>query len=415
MGFNKGYAFNKFIMGTLSIVLGVFMLFVSDQFLSTVVFLNGCLLLLNSLFKLIDFFKQKKAISMVRVVIYFLAGMLHLYYPTMPALLFAFAFLFYCLALAVVHGINYFMLKKGKVKGYLMELFLFVFYMGFVIVVGLSPLLYMDLILEIIAIYMILYGLMNYKDLLQCVIPISKQDDLKRRIRISLPVFLQAILPRVMLTSINEFLKPTEMSKSEVFSEHLVERKADLEIFVHVSFDGYSQIGHVDLCIEDDFMTYGNYDSKSRHHLELFGDGVLIHAKREEYIPFVIEDSNKALFCYGISLSKTQKESVQKYLREMKKNLISWIPEEFKKNPPYERRILNVCPSTEMFKFKKGKFKNYFILSTNCVLLADEVVGKAGIDQLKMNGIITPGAYYEYLENAFQLKKDFIVYKKIYR
>ena len=32
-------------------------------------------------------------------------------------------------------------------------------------------------------------------------------------------------------------------------------------------------------------------------------------------------------------------------------------------------------------------------MTTNCVLLTDSIVGKAGADIVRFNGIITPGAY----------------------
>ena len=47
-------------------------------------------------------------------------------------------------------------------------------------------------------------------------------------------------------------------------------------------------------------------------------------------------------------------------------------------------------------------------------MLADYIIGKSGIDLLKMNGVITPGAYYEYLNREFQKKNSMVISRKIY-
>ena len=53
-------------------------------------------------------------------------------------------------------------------------------------------------------------------------------------------------------------------------------------------------------------------------------------------------------------------------------------------------------------------------MSTNCVKLVDDVVGTTGSDLLTINGVITPGAYYEYLENEFKKKNSNVITKQIY-
>ena len=73
-----------------------------------------------------------------------------------------------------------------------------------------------------------------------------------------------------------------------------------------------------------------------------------------------------------------------------------------------------MATSAKMYKFIKGKYKKYFALGNNCVKLADEIISKSGIDALKIYGIITPGAYYEYLNREFRKKNSIVVSRKIY-
>lgn len=67
-----------------------------------------------------------------------------------------------------------------------------------------------------------------------------------------------------------------------------------------------------------------------------------------------------------------------------------------------------------LFKFKKSKFKTYFVLSTNCVLLADSVIGQAGTDVLGLSGFIAPGTYQSYLDQEYEKPHSLIVAKNIY-
>lgn len=66
------------------------------------------------------------------------------------------------------------------------------------------------------------------------------------------------------------------------------------------------------------------------------------------------------------------------------------------------------------YKFIKGHFKTYFVMNTNCVLLADSIVGQAGIDLVRIQGLISPGAYFEYFNREFSRKNSFVISRTIY-
>lgn len=54
-----------------------------------------------------------------------------------------------------------------------------------------------------------------------------------------------------------------------------------------------------------------------------------------------------------------------------------------------------------MYKFANGKFKTYFVFSTNCVLLADELLHCKELDLIPIGGIVTPGTYLEFLNTEY--------------
>ena len=53
-------------------------------------------------------------------------------------------------------------------------------------------------------------------------------------------------------------------------------------------------------------------------------------------------------------------------------------------------------------------------ITTNCVKLVDEVIGRSGTDILSLNGIITPGTYYDYLNREYEKQDSMVVTRRVY-
>ena len=418
---------NLFVMGTLFVALGIFIISTDTLLLNALVYLQGIVFVMTGLSNFVQLLlfrkrSRERGVTFFKSAINFGLGIVILAVPQMPVSIFAFCFGFYVLALGITHGISYVLLKKDKAKGRFNELISTLFYLGFSFFLGMMPYIHIDIIMNVIGCYFVLYGFFYYKDFLIEVVPNQRKDDFKRHIRVTLPILLQAILPKMVLDKVNEYLTPSDQKVIDArsdFSQYKVEEKADIEIYIHVSKHGFGQIGHVDVCIDNQFLSYGNYDVKSVRWKELIGDGVLVNAYKEEYIPFVIKESEKTLFCFGLKLNEVQKQKVLQRLAVIKANIYPWQPylseeEENWDNPTYAGLLKKELPDTAFYKFKKGRFKTYFVATTNCVQLADYIVGSAGLDILNMNGIVTPGAYYEYLNRQFALKNEMVIYKKIY-
>lgn len=415
--------FNLLFMGTLFIALGIFVLNTNTLLFDAIVFIFGIVFTITGVSKIgqLVFNKKlskKKGITFTNALLNFVIGAVILLFPKMPIGIFAYCFGFYILALSLTHGANYIILRKDEVKGRWKEMAAALFYMAFAIFLGFIPYLHINVIMNVIATYFILYGAFYYKDLFIEMMPLKQKDDMKRHIRISLPVLLQAILPKFILDEVNAFLIPSDQKEIDAksdFSQYKVEEEADVEVYIHASNKGFGKVGHVDICIDNQFLSYGNYDVDSVRLNELIGDGVLVNAYKEEYIPFVIKEGEKTLFCYGLKLTVAQKQKVLHQMDEIRKMIYPWEAPEFEEeDPTYAALLLKECPETAFYKFKRGRFKTYFVATTNCVQLADYIVGSAGLDILNLNGIITPGAYYEYLERQFALNNEMVIYKKIY-
>lgn len=152
----------------------------------------------------------------------------------------------------------------------------------------------------------------------------------------------------------------------------------------------------------------------------MVGDGVLYKSQREKYIDLCKRESQKTLFGYGISLTAQQEVAVQKRLAEIDSLLVPWEPDselitksDGHKDHTYAYKIKTETEG-KLYKFIKSKFKSYFVLSTNCVLLADSIVGQAGTDILNPKGFIAPGTYQHYLDTEYERPNSLVVSKTIY-
>lgn len=275
--------------------------------------------------------------------------------------------------------------------------------------------------LFVLGAYFFLYGLSNIRDGFLFEEEIGK-NHLKRRIRISLPIVLAALIPARTLAKINKFMLENADEREDIHLGIVKSGKtAELEIFVHTAETSlFSAIGHVDICYQGRVISYGNYDPSSETLFGMVGDGVLYFCDRDKYIDLCKRESQKTLFGYGIDLTPEMEKAVQKKLAELKQLTIPWEPSadkimtgDGKEDYTYAYKIRHETDG-ELYKFIKSKFKSYFVLSTNCVLLADTIVGQAGTDILSPKGFIAPGTYQAYLNREFEKPNSIVVSKHVY-
>ena len=275
--------------------------------------------------------------------------------------------------------------------------------------------------LFVLGAYFFLYGVSNIRDGFLFEEEIGK-NHLKRRIRISLPIVLAALIPARTLAKINKFMQENADEREDIHLGMVKSGKtAELEIFVHTAETSlFSAIGHVDICYQGRVISYGNYDPSSETLFGMVGDGVLYFCDRDKYIDLCKRESQKTLFGYGIYLTPEMEKAVQKKLAELKQLTIPWEPSadkimtgDGKEDYTYAYKIRHETDG-ELYKFIKSKFKSYFVLSTNCVLLADTIVGQAGTDILSPKGFIAPGTYQAYLDREFEKPNSIVVSKHVY-
>ncbi|MFR7639233.1 MAG: HdeD family acid-resistance protein [Allobaculum sp.] len=240
----------------------------------------------------------------------------------------------------------------------------------------------------------------------------------KRRLHLSLPTVLAAIMPDFALRQINTRL---QSGKSDPVQPAKKEGPVKLKAMVHIGPEGLQKVGHFSFSWKGIVYSYGNYDKESERFFSMLGDGVYFTVPFELYLPNIITHENNTIFEYSIETTPEEDELIERELEDLKKRSYRWYS-------PIERRgsrqleglednypsRLHFHTGAKFFKIKNGCFKTYWVAGENCVQFADVILGRIGSDVLSMRGIVTPGTYYDYLESEYSKEHSPIVERKVY-
>ena len=371
--------------------------------------------------------KEKKT-NFVRSLFNIIFCLVLSFFKNIPLSFLPIIFGIYLLLNTLAKFINCWILIFNKSRGVLVELFLGLVYFFLAIPCILTPIKNLDVVLVIIGLYILLLGISYIFDFILYILPIHFKNKVRKNIRISLPLFIEAIIPYAVLNEINYLIDKDNYNyvEEENKKNELGEKEADMEVFVHISNRGFNRMGHVDLYYDGKVITYGGYDDSSLRFFNTIGDGVLYTVDKKKYIPFCIEHSGKTIFAFGLKLTERQKKNVSKTIDEIFENLYSWespyqvaLKGKKKKDvdqndyKDYASRLYQATHAS-FYKFKKTKFKKFFVVGNNCCRLADYIIGKSGIEMLKVYGVITPGTYYEYLNREYNKSNSMVISRTIY-
>ena len=239
----------------------------------------------------------------------------------------------YQLCTAAVYGITYFLYRQNKLKGSFRYLFDTLVYGGIGLTTVFSPGKDGRMQFLIVGIYLILLGFSNVRDGAFFNTDLE-QKQLRRHIRINLPVIIAAFFPAEQLNRFNHLLQGEKRGHQKVYSRIQNNQKSvDLEVLIYTSDQNlFGMIGHVDICYQGKVISYGSYDTFSERLFGTIGDGVLFKVDKDAYIDLCKEESKKTLFGYGLSLTDAQKRAVEKRLAEIDELLAVWNPSAELKN-----------------------------------------------------------------------------------
>lgn len=320
----------------------------------------------------------------------------------------------YQLFMGVISLINFYLLRKDRVKGRLKYILL----MLINFIWGLSSLMNTNMqstqnSFRRLAIYLIFVGITVMMDGSDYFLSEPIKHKIKRRIRIPLPVIFNMFTPKKVLDKINKFLY--EELSIENFSEvssGMNTASPVFKVFIHVGESGPNTMGHVDISYRGSVYAYGNYDVDSERLFGSIGDGVLFSLNEKEYIEYCMQDQI-TMFEYQVILTDEQIIELEKQLEELMQLTVEWRPSSSSQLNSYIG-VMHQTYEVQSYKFVSSRYKTYFVLGTNCVLLADQLIGASGLDLIAMVGVLAPGTYYEYFEEEYKKPHSIVVGKVIH-
>ena len=377
---------------------------------SWVIYLLTYAFLLYGVARLIGYIFNKRIVrnreTLLSIVLNIVIGIILIFFKKIPLSILPLSFSVYMLFNATSRFVNYSIQLslelKSRFKEFIMGLFFLVLSFLFLV----APIKNINLLILIMSIYCVLLGISLINEFIFEILDKKIKYNPKKKYRMTFPFFIDAFIPILGLSRLEK-----EKRKDN-------KNKGDISIFVHLSNHGMNQYGHVDIEIDNKIYSYGNYDKKSQKLFSGVGDGVLTETMTKyEYINFCIFNSRKTIVEYEVKLNDIQKEEINNRLKEIKKYAVKWEPDSAKDKKgvykDYSSKLYKAT-KTNFYKFSKGKYKTYFVVGTNCTYLANELLKNNIFEILKLVGIITPGTYYEYLEENYRLGKMNIVGKLVY-
>lgn len=411
------------IVGLFLISTGVLLLIENFLTLSTLILISGCLFCIKGL---IDFFnyiikeEKRNIINIILSILHIIFGIICINNNSFVLTTVSRIFSIYFLFISITHLINYFIYLKYNIRGKLICIIKFIILFVLSISLLLKPIINAKYLSIILSIYLILYGINAITNFLSEIIPLKTKNKVKRSINIQLPILFTAFIPPRLTRYINELLETEEENKFNSKKKNLT---SDLEVLIHLAPNGSAAMGHVEISFKNKVYSYGNYDRHSRSLFDSIGDGVILIANKQKYIKYCIEKRERYIIEFGISLTDYEKEIVEERINKLiNSNTIDYLSDKqlAEKGLIPNREFHDM--SSEIYleadgqykKITSGKYKKFFVLKNNCAMVAQYILSSVGKEILAINGIISPGAYYNYLNKRFMMKNTNVISRKIY-
>jgi len=403
---------NNLLTGIGIIILGIIVIVGSINMYTKFIILLVYIFILFGISKLINFILKRKIVrnkeTLITISLDIILGLVMLIFPKVPLSILPIVFSLYLLLYSVINFIDYMILKENELYSRFKYLILCLIFLIISLLFLFYPIEKLNLFIMIIGIYCLLLGLNKIYEFIIDLLTDKFKLRLKKKLKLTLPAIFEAFVPKTALHKIDKYF-------DSIIDDKVKNEKSDLEIFIHLSNYGMNQFGHMDISFDGKIYSYGNYDNKSKKILGSVGDGILfVQTKKKKYIKFCIDTSRKTIVEFGLKLTDKQKEKVKKELDKFLINTCTWNPlDGNKKNNDYASKLYRAT-KCKFYKFNKGKYKTYFVMGVNCTYFIDELLMKSISSSLKLVGVISPGTYYNYLNENYNKKNSIVVSKKIY-
>lgn len=410
------------VIGIISIILSVLVLSKGTELLELVIYLIGGLLIITNLLNLllVPFKKYKFIDTLIKTIINVIFGISIMFFSKYIITSFTLIFALYTLLISIVNIISYVIYVENNIKGKLNVFINAITSLIFTVILLINPTLNIKYVLIILSIYLMLYGLKNIINFIFQILPKKITNKIKARIDFPIPLLIAMFIPKALLKEINEILK---VDKEKKFDYKKNDLKPKLFVIIHLAKSGSASFGHIEVSYNGKIYSYGNYNKHSRHLFDAIGDGIILVADKEKYIDYCIHNKKRYLIEFGIVLTEKEEHQIEKRINKL---ITENIEPFYSDLELYEKGKIMYDDfndmSSEIYKYANGKYyritkgknKIFFVLKNNCAQVAEQILKGNGKRIIKLNGIISPGTYYDYLNQAFLMKNSNVVTKKVY-
>ena len=392
--------------GLLFIIIGIIYI-IRNYTVYTLSFkLLGILTLISSLLKLINLILKRKKVltNILDIFLNTILGILFINKPNLFIYLSTKIFSMYALIQSLCGFINLIIYKQDKLKGKIYILTTSTLSLMLSITLMFSKDTNSIYICYIIGLYLILYG----------ITIISSSILTKTKIVLPLPIIFTMFLPNILIKRILKGINPKKINNNQ---------DQDLEILIHLSKTGSASLGHVEIAFQGKIYSYACYNYLNRRLFGGIGDGIFGIFDKKAYLKYCICEKNRFILSYGVKLTNKEKENIIKEIDKLiSTNTEIWYPEiKYYEDGLIEKKDFNEMANKiykhangKFYRFTKGKYKTFFVLRTNCATCVDNIFNAIGTKIINLEGIISPGTYYSYLEKEYHKKNSKIISKTLY-
>ena len=437
MRFNaKFYPLICLIVGLAIIAAGIFTLAAGKVVFAVACYIGGAVAIAQGFMQGVSAFARKKTLtksafgSLIASSLFnLLVGIGILLIPLLKMVPVYVVFTAYILVNALIKLVDYNIDRRDGVPGRLKELLLFLFFLVFGVLMVFVPGIGETGFRMVAGIYCILYGIFLLSDFVFQCLPQSVRRRFNHKMSLPMPLLLSSLRPFVRLKARQRenILSPRQTRlEPEPYFPHGKETDVppDMEVMIHVSARGLGIMGHCDLCFEGEILSYGSYDLTSTTLFGGVGDGIFVVGKKEPYIRFYVTATPREIYGYGFRLNEEQKQAVREEIALLKSMAYPWetpLQQILRHEPDaagesvqdWGSKMWN-CTGSDFFKFRSGKMKTYFVLTSNCVMMADRRVRRACSDTTAPRNVYTPGGYYDYLEHLLAMNNSPVFCRRVY-
>ncbi len=272
-----------------------------------------------------------------------------------------------------------------------------------------TPTMWLLVLSTFIAAYCVLIGLAG---IFRLFLIVNQKN--KKRKSIPFPFWLEAGFPRASLAWIRSSFEHTVDHDDIITSECIPPRTSNIEILIHLSSIGTNMLGHVDVVVDGEVFSYGNYDH-AKEQIRLFGlfwDGVFAVCERNSYLKFSLESARKTIIGYQLKMEASDEQQLRDNIARFLAECEPWKPADPRRNA-YANALIR--HGAHLFKVMQGKFKTYFMLNTNCALLSDLFFEGTSIPRARaFGGVVTPGSLLSMYESELKRPGGPVISRALY-